>query len=270
MGARRPLPRDALRITRLCRGQRETPADFAMQIGGESRELARKVDETCTDSSEGRWRKAIYEEIFVELLALEMPERVRDKVRLARPGTLDEAVALVGNLEIEQEDSRREDGEGWSRVEPRRPRPPPVREWRPAPPRQGRPQPLRDRPQEQRSCQEHRPPPRPKREVEPGRGRRRQPNRPGECWECGTPGHFVRECPWIFRRAAHPLRSYAKIAKGDELMEVNHCELPERRGSGQCLGCRASRDEDFYYGCRDEEQRDGEGTSEKERSEADA
>jgi hypothetical protein len=274
MGARRPLPRDTLRITRLCRGQRETPADFAIRIGGEFRTLARKVEDTCTDSEEGKWRETTYEEIFVELLALEMPERVRDKLRLSRHGTLEAAVAFVGDLEVEQEDARREDGEGWSRVESRRPKPPPVREWRPAspvrewrpaPPRHGRPQSSRDRPQEPRNRQEYRSSPRPvnRRQEDPGRGRRRQPSRPGgDCWECGTPGHFARECPWIFRRATHPFRSYAKVARGDEAMEVNACEVPERRSSGSCLGCRNSREEEFFYGRLDQGPREGELTPE--------
>jgi hypothetical protein len=51
------------------------------------------------------------------------------------------------------------------------------------------------------------------------------------------------------------------VARGEELMGVNACEVPGRWGSGQSLGCIVSIVEEIFYERSDQGQQEGEQTT---------
>ena len=219
-GAKSSVPRTALRTIETRRENGEGIAAFAGRFGEATRQLKAKVADTYADPTEVKWRVKIYEELATEVLMRAVPEKVKTLLRITKPASLEETVALIKEEELEFRDNireRRSTTEGdWERVERRRPRPPPRER---SPPKGRGPPPRSDR-----------------RPLGSGSGlarrtgdTKRRPAREWRpaCWECGTEGHFARECPYIFRRHRTERPRYVETTRV-EPMQVNACEAREQ------------------------------------------
>jgi Zinc knuckle len=225
-GARKSVQKTVLRVLQSVRNRGESVGDFAKDIGDKFRRVKTRVVDTYPDQQEAKGRILIYEELVMELLYTNAPDRIKTSLKMAKPSSVDATIRVMVDEEAEQLEERTENKvireDRWEKVR-RRPQRREAEPWGKKPIRQ---------PEGQRE---------PRKVWAKPEVRRSQPRQGpvkcwkcgqvghisrdcGGCWECGQDGHLARNCPFIYRRD-----SRKNSGRRGEPMEVN-TTLVKRRG----------------------------------------
>ena len=127
--ARRPLKRHLWRVLEARREPRESAGAFAWRLANAVKDLKRRLVEGQYANYKGRWEA--HEELAMDVLKREVPEKVKAQLRAGKFTSLDAAViAVEGREAILEEERLLDDPPEWHRLDRRGPRSPPQREVR--------------------------------------------------------------------------------------------------------------------------------------------
>lgn len=216
-GLGRTIPRTILKEVLVDRADGQELTEYSKDILTAVRKVKARLQDCGKSAEEIRIRSDMVEELAQEQIKYNLPRRVKQWIRISKPGDLESLVKSIEEEELEDKEERCKEVR-------RRPRMTNSYQekggefrsqeggWQVA----GRRKPFQ---RDNRGT--YRPPRRePRREperrlnVRPYRGGYRITRRPEQCWECHEEGHFARECPYMYRRGPR------KVWAG-EPMEVN-------------------------------------------------
>ena len=205
-GGRHPVHRHVLRVIGLQRRRGESATEYSRRVGDEMRQLKTRVYEGGYTEEEARIRLAAYEELVVESLTKELPDRVQSALRCVKLCSVTQVIEAVWDEEETSGTPVKSEDEGWNVVQRRKP-------WRPS-----------RRPPQQSAVHQRERATRPNRRYDGARRQGGPATRP-QCWTCGVEGHFSRECPKRRQHDREGRRTFAEKARWPEPMDTNSQEL---------------------------------------------